>query len=116
VDLVDEEDRVVVVDELLEDGLQALLEVAAVLGAGEQGAHVEGVNLGVGEDLGHPAFDDAVGQALGDGRLADAGFTDQQRVVLAPPAEGLDDALDLLSRPISGSILPSRACWLRFCV
>ena len=34
-------------------------------------------------------------QALGDRRLADAGFTDQDRVVLAAAAENLDDLLDL---------------------
>jgi hypothetical protein len=53
VDLVDEEDRVGVVDQLLQHRLQALLEVAAVLGAGEQRAHVERIHLALGEDLGH---------------------------------------------------------------
>ena len=33
---------------------------------------------------GHVAGDDALGQALGDGRLADAGLADQRRVVLRP--------------------------------
>ncbi len=96
VDLVDEEDRVRVLDELLEHRLQALLEVAAVLGAGEQRAHVEGEHLGVLQDLGHAALDDPAREAFGDRGLADAGFADQQRIVLAPPAQGLDDALDFL--------------------
>ena len=45
---------------------------------------------------GHVAGDDPVGQALGDGGLADAGLADQGRVVLRLAAEDLDDPLDLL--------------------
>ena len=95
VDLVDEEDRVGVVDQLLEHRLQALLEVAAILGAGEQRAHVERVDLALGEDLGHLALDDAPREPFRDRGLADAGLADQQRVVLAPAAERLDHALEL---------------------
>jgi hypothetical protein len=96
VDLVDEQDGVRLVLERLEHALQALLEVAAVLGAGQQRAHVERVDLRVGQDLGHVALRDAPGQAFGDGGLADAGLAHQQRVVLAPAAQDLDDALDLV--------------------
>ena len=46
--------------------------------------------------LRHVAGDDALRQALGDGRLADARLADQGRVVLGPAAEDLDDPLDLL--------------------
>ena len=46
VDLVDEEDRVRLVLQLLEHALQALLEVAAVLGAGQQRAHVQRIDGG----------------------------------------------------------------------
>ena len=42
---------------------------------------------------------DAPGQALGDGGLADTGLAHQQRVVLAPAAQDLDDALDLVLAP-----------------
>ena len=48
------------------------------------------------ERLGDVAADDAMGQALGDGRLADAGLADQGRVVLGPAGQDLDDPLDLL--------------------
>ncbi|KWT85240.1 hypothetical protein APY03_4043 [Variovorax sp. WDL1] len=95
-DLVDEEDRVRLVLERLEHALQALLEVAAVLGAGQQRAHVERVHVGLGQDLRHVALRDAPGQALGDRGLADAGLADQQRVVLAAAAQDLDHALDLV--------------------
>ena len=37
--------------------------------------------------LGHVAGHDALGQALGDGRLAHAGLPDEARVVLGPPRQ-----------------------------
>ena len=64
VDLVDEEDRLRVLGELLQHRLQALLEIAAVLGAGEQRAHVERVDLVLVQELGHVAFVDAAREAL----------------------------------------------------
>jgi hypothetical protein len=96
VDLVDEQDRVRIVDQLLQHRLQALLEVAAVLGAGEEGAHVERVHRALGEEVGDVAFDDATRESFGDRGLADAGLADQQRVVLAAAAERLHHALELL--------------------
>ena len=96
VQLVDEEDRVVGVAQLLDDLLEPLLELAAVLGAGHQRADVEGQDALVQQRLGHVAGDDAMGQALGDGRLADAGLADEGRVVLRPARQDLDDPLDLL--------------------
>ena len=94
-DLVDEHDGVRVRLDLLDHLLQALLEIAAVAGAGEQRAHVEREDGGVLEHLRHLARDDLAGQAFGDGGLADAGIADEQRVVLLPAAEDLDRALDL---------------------
>ena len=82
--------------DLLEHGLEALLELAAVLGAGDERAEVERDDALVLEPLGHVAAHDPLGEALGDGGLADARLADQHRVVLGPPAEDLDDAADLL--------------------
>ena len=96
VNLVDEQDGVGIAADLLEHALQALLEIAAVLGAGQQRAHVQRVDLRGLQDLGHFAARDAPGQALGDGGLAHAGLADQQRVVLAAAAQHLDDTLDLV--------------------
>ncbi len=45
--------------------------------------------------FGHVARDDPLRQPLGDRRLAHAWLADQDRVVLGPPAEDLDDAADL---------------------
>ena len=81
--------------ELLHHRLQPLLEVAAVAGAGEQRPHVEREDRGLGEHRRRLAVDDLAREPLGDRGLADAGVADEQRVVLAPPAEHLDAALDL---------------------
>ena len=96
VQLVDEQDDLSLgVDDLLEDRLQPLLELAAVLGAGDQRAHVERDDLLVLEAFGHVAAHDALGQALDDGGLADAGLADEHRVVLGPARQHLDHATDL---------------------
>ena len=79
-----------------EHGLEPLLELAAELGAGHQGAHVQGDDPLVLEALRHVAVDDPQGQPLGDGRLAHARLADQHGVVLGPPREDLDHAADLL--------------------
>ena len=98
-DLVDEEDRVGVVDELLQHRLQALLEVAAILRARQQRPHVERVDLPLSEDLGHLPVDDALGEALGDRRLAHARLAHQQRIVLAPAAQGLHHPFEFMFAP-----------------
>ena len=76
--------------------LDALLEVAAVPRAGEERAHVERVDrraLERGRDL---ALLDLQREAFDDGRLADAGVADEERVVLLAAREDLDDARDLV--------------------
>ncbi len=83
VQLVDEEDGVVGAAQLLDDLLEALLELAAVLGAGHQRADVQRQHALVGQRLRDVTGDDALGEALGDGGLADAGLADEGRVVLA---------------------------------
>ena len=50
----------------------------------------------VAQRAGDVAGDDALGEALDDRRLADAGLADEHRVVLRAAAEHLDDAADLL--------------------
>ena len=96
VELVDEEDRVVRVAQFLDDLLEPLLELAAVLRAGHQRPDVERQDALVDERLRDVAGDDPVGESLGDGRLADARLTDEGRVVLRPSRQDLDDPLDLL--------------------
>ena len=86
VHLVDEQDdRALGGGHLVQHRLEALLELAAVLRAGDQGTHVEGQELLVPEALGNVAVDDPLGEALDDGGLADSGLADQDGIVLGPP-------------------------------
>ena len=95
VQLVDEQDDVAALGDLLHHLLEALLELAAVLGAGDQGGQVERVDLLALQQLGHVGVGDPLGQALDDGGLADAGLADEHRVVLGAAREDLHDPLDL---------------------
>ena len=95
VDLVDEQHGAGLLLEGAEHRLEAGLELAAELRAGEQRAHVEGVDLDVlqaGRDL---LAMDAQRQSLDDGGLADPGIADEDGVVLAAPAEHVHGALEL---------------------
>ncbi len=95
VELVDEKDDVAALGDLLHHLLEALLELAAVLRAGDERRQVERVDLLVLEQLGDLALGDPGGQPLDDGGLADPGLAEQNRVVLGPPREDLHDPLDL---------------------
>ena len=95
VDFVNEKNGLGLVAQGLEHGFKALLEVATVLGACQQRAHIECVHFGIGQHLGHVAFGDAPGQPFGNGGFAHACFAHQQRVVLAAAAQNLDDSLHL---------------------
>ena len=59
-------------------------------------AQVERQQLLVVQALRHVAVDDALGQTLDDGGLADAGLADQHRVVLGAAGQHLDGAADFL--------------------
>ena len=100
--LVDEKDDVLGAADLVHHRLDALLELAAVLRARDHQRQVESDDLLVAKNLRHLAGDDFLGQALGDGRLADAGLADQNRIVLGPAAKDLDDAFDLVGPPDHG--------------
>ena len=83
----------------LQDGLEPFLELAAELGAGQHGAHIETDHLasleGLRDVLGH----DFLRQAFHDGRLAHAGFADEHGIVLGPPGQHLDHTPDFLVPP-----------------
>src|SRR5205814_4544093 len=95
VNLVDEQDRAGLLLQAVDDALEPLLEVASILGPGDERAHVERVDRAAAQDLGHFAFDDQAREALRERGLADPGLADEQRVVLAAPAQDLHRALDL---------------------
>ena len=93
--------------------LDPLLEVAAVAGAGEQRAHVEGKDYRAVEHLRHLAVLDPPRQPLGERRLADAGIAHIERVVLGAAAEHWIVRSTSASRPMSGSIRPALALAFR---
>ena len=99
VDLVDEQDRLRPLAHRCDQRLEALLEVAAVAGPRQQRAEVEGEDLGALQVLGHLAGGDPLREALGDRRLPDAGLAHEDRVVLAPPRQHVDRALELALAP-----------------
>src|SRR5438309_5781901 len=91
VQLVDEgDDLAVAVLDLVQDGLEPLLVLTAVLGPGHHRAEVQRDQPLVAERLGDVPGHDPLGQALDDGGLAHAGLADQHRVVLGPAGQHLD--------------------------
>ena len=100
VQLVDEEDDLaLVLGHLVDHRLQPLLELAAVLRAGDQAGQVERDKPAIGQRLRHLVVDDPLRDALDDRGLADAGIADQRRIVLRPTREDLDRLLDLARPP-----------------
>ena len=94
--LVDEDDDVGVVGQLLHDRLEALLELTAVLGAGDDQRDVERQNPLVRQEVRDVAVHDLLREPFDDGGLADARFADQDGVVLRPAAQHLLHALELV--------------------
>ncbi len=106
VHLVDEEDGPRPLLERVEHGLEALLEVAAITGPSQEGARVEGEDLGALEDLGGVRLEEAEGQPFDQRRLAHAGVAHEDGVVLAPPGQDLERALQLGQPPDQRVQLP----------
>ena len=96
VQFVDEENHVLGAADFVHHRLDALLELAAIFGAGDHHRQIEHDDAAVVQNLRHGAGDDHLGEAFDDGGLADAGFAEQYGVVLLPAAEDLDDALDFV--------------------
>ena len=96
VHLVDDKDDVAHLADLLDEALHAALELAAELRARDERGEVKKINLLASQLERHVTRDDALGEALGNGRLADARLTDQAGVVLLAAVQNLDDAFDLL--------------------
>ena len=100
VDLVDEQNDLARTGLHFVDHLaQALLELALHAGAGLQQTHVERVDRYVAQRRRHIARGNARGEAFHHGRLAHAGLTGQQRVVLAAAQQDVDDLANLVVAP-----------------
>ena len=97
VQLIDEEDDLAFgLAHILEHGLEPLLELATVLGARHQRAHVQGDDAAAAHRLRDLAVGDALRQPLHHRRFAHTWLADEHWVVLAPPTEHLDRPSDLL--------------------
>ena len=97
VQLVDEQDDLAfLLGEIVEHALEALFELAAELGAGDQRAHVERQDALALEHLRHFAVDDALREAFDNGGLAHARLADEHGVVLGAAREHLDGAADFV--------------------
>ena len=97
--LVDEDDQVQVLLQFLEDSFEALLELAAVLRPRHDERQVEGEDLPVCQEERDAPLDDPLRETFHDGRLSDSRLAEENRVVLRPPGEDLDDPLDFLFAP-----------------
>ena len=95
VDLIDEQDDVAPGLYLLEDLLEALLEVTAIAAPSHQGSQIEGVELLVADGLRNSISGDHLCEALDDGRLAHARLADQDWVVLGAARQHLHDPFRL---------------------
>ena len=100
VQLVDEDhDRPLGRHHLVDHGGEALLEVAAVPGAGDHPGQVQRHHPDVAQPVGDVAVDDPLGDALDDRGLADAGVADEHGVVLGAAGEHLEHLVDLVVAP-----------------
>ena len=94
--LVDKQDNpAVALFNFLQNSLEAFLKLTAELGSCDQSAHIERKNGSVLEVFRHIAAYNPLCQPFGDGRLADAWFADQNRVVLRLARQNPDDVSDL---------------------
>ena len=92
-----EEDHIATIGfrDLLENGLEPLFELPAVLGPREHRPDVQLEQLLVGQRGRHVAFDHALSETFDDGGLPHTRLTDQHRIVLRTSGQDLDNTADL---------------------
>ncbi len=107
VQLVDEQEHLTFGRlDFLQDSLEALFKLASKFGSGHQRAHVQHDQPLLFEAFRDVSLHDSLGQPLHDRGLADAGLTDEDRVVLGAPGQDLNHAADLLVASDDGIELP----------
>ena len=99
VQFVDEDDGVLRLHQFLHDGLQALLELAAVFGARHDQGQVEAQDALVGQERRHVAVRDALRQPLHNRGLSHSRLANQDGIVLGAAAQNLDHPLELVLAP-----------------
>ncbi len=96
VQLVDERHNLAVAClDLVEHGLEPLLELAAILRARHDRAHVERDEALAAQALGNIASDHALREPFDHGGLADTRLADEDWIVLRTARQHLDDSADL---------------------
>ena len=96
-ELIDEQDDLALgLLHFLEHGLQAVLELAAVLGAGDQRAHVELDKVAVAQGARYVAGHDSLGDTFDDGCLAYARLANEHGIVLGAAGQDLDGTANLV--------------------
>ncbi len=86
VQFVDEDDAVLVLHQLLHDGLQSLFKLAAILCSGDDEAEVEREDTLVGEEGRDFTVGDLLRQAFDDGGFTNSGLADEDGIVLGAAA------------------------------
>ena len=82
-DLVDEQDDIAFLfGDVVEHGLQTLLELTTEFGPCYEGPYIQGENAFVLETFRHLAINNTLRQSLNNSRFAHTGFTDEDRVIL----------------------------------
>ena len=97
VNLVDKQDDFALsLSNLVDDRFESFLKLALILGAGNQCAHVERIDLFHLQVFGYIAAHDTLCQALNDGGFACARLADEDRVVLGASAQDLQHSTDFV--------------------
>ena len=100
VDFIDEEDNVALaLRHLVDHAFQTLLKLTLILRTGNQGAHVERIELLVLQVFRHIATQNPVGKAFHDGGLTGSWLTNQDWVVFCTAAQNLKHTPDLIVTP-----------------
>ena len=94
--LVNEEDHIAGLFHVLQHLFDSILKLATIFGTGHHAGQVQRQDLLIQQLLRHIAHDDLPSQSFGDGRLADAGLTDQAGIIFRAAGQNLDHSLDLL--------------------
>ena len=92
-DLINKKNLVVFLGELRQKVFQALLKIAAIFCACQQGTKIQGIDGAVLDDIGHLAINNQLREPFSNRSLTDTGFTYQQWIVLAAPGQNLDHSL-----------------------
>jgi len=109
VQFVNEQDDVLRTAHFVHDGFDAFFELAAVFRPGDHHRQVEHDDSAVVQDFRHVVRNDHLRQPFDDGRLADARFAKENRIVLLPRHRiWITRSISFL-RPMTGSSWPSRA-------